>query len=123
MDEAHELHELLTDKWVQALLEVTNNFDSTSPNSLTSYISLFHPRHTLQNDIYVNIYIYIYIYVYTYHHQVHDEAAAHIQNSLEEVNIVHQENVQICFQVKYIDGVSSNEDSGNEDEEEEETGD
>ena len=114
MDEAHELHELLTDKWVQALLEVTNNFDSTSPNSLTSYISLFCPRHTLQ---------YICIYVYIYHHQVHDEAAAHIQNSLEEVNIVHQENVQICFQVKYIDGVSSNEDSGNEDEEEEETGD
>jgi len=60
LDEAHELHELLTDKWVQALLEV------------------------------------------------HDEAAAHIQNSLEEV--------------KYIDGVSSNEDSGNEEEEDEESG-
>ena len=65
----------------------------------------------------------MYICIYIYHHQVHDEAAAHIQNSLEEVSIVHQENVQICFQVKYIDGVSSNEDSGNEDEEEEETGD
>ena len=36
--------------------------------------------------------------------QVHDEVAAHIQNSLEEV--------------KYIDGVSSGEDSGNEEEEE-----
>ena len=24
LDEAHELHELLTDKWVQALLEVSN---------------------------------------------------------------------------------------------------
>jgi len=60
LDEAHELHELLTDRWVQALLEV------------------------------------------------HDEAAAHIQNSLEEV--------------KYIDGVSSNEDSGNEEDEEEEPG-
>ena len=32
--------------------------------------------------------------------EVHDEVAAHIQNSLEEV--------------KYIDGVSSNEDSGEE---------
>lgn len=58
LDEAHELHDLLTAKWIQALLEV------------------------------------------------HDEVAAHIQNSLEEV--------------KYIDGVSSNEDSGNEEEEEEE---
>lgn len=58
LDEAHELHDLLTTKWIQALLEV------------------------------------------------HDEVAAHIQNSLEEV--------------KYIDGVSSNEDSGNEEEDEKE---
>ena len=35
--------------------------------------------------------------------EVHDEIAAHIQNSLEEV--------------KYIDGVSSNEDSDEEEEE------
>jgi len=60
LDEAHELHELLADKWVQALLEV------------------------------------------------HDESAAHIQNSLEEV--------------KYIDGVSSNEDSGNEEEDDQDQG-
>ena len=57
LDEANELYTLLTEKWIQALLEV------------------------------------------------HDEIAAHIQNSLEEV--------------KYIDGVSSNEDS--EDEEAEKT--
>ena len=38
--------------------------------------------------------------------EVHDEVAAHIQNSLEEV--------------KYIDGVSSNEDSGDEEAGEEE---
>lgn len=52
LDEANELYTLLTEKWIQALLEV------------------------------------------------HDEIAAHIQNSLEEV--------------KYIDGVSSNEDSEEE---------
>ena len=94
--------------------------------------------------------------------QVHDESAAHIQNSLEEVGKISQGKFDIwnspkleqgsegkhnipwyfCWclylgcnvllpifyrsdfwvQVKYIDGVSSNEDSGNEEEEDQDQG-
>ena len=36
--------------------------------------------------------------------------------------ILRRVDKEICLQVKYIDGVSSNEDSGNEEEEDEEPG-
>ena len=72
LDEANELYTLLTGRWIQV------------GQYLYELSSLNWP-----------------IFCYQALLEVHDEIAAHIQNSLEEV--------------KYIDGVSSNEDSEEED--------
>ena len=71
LDEANELYTLLTEKWIQVTLGI-KYFSEVIKIPLDFQALL----------------------------EVHDEIAAHIQNSLEEV--------------KYIDGVSSNEDSEEE---------
>ena len=73
LDEVNELYTLLTEKWIQVKI-------------LMSCFRWYSKCCFFQALL-----------------EVHDEIAAHIQNSLEEV--------------KYIDGVSSNEDSENEEEE------